>query len=102
MIWRDEDPGLPIKFGPCSNGEYDPEPRLPRVLRETLARAREDCDHTARRLGMSRRESLLSPTGAATTPLALHSRTRAATRAPSPRSTPGGTCSISPSAPTAT
>jgi hypothetical protein len=31
----DEDPGLPIKLGPCSNGEYEPEP-LPPVLRETI------------------------------------------------------------------
>ncbi|MEA2521639.1 MAG: hypothetical protein QOI81_1285, partial [Actinomycetota bacterium] len=23
MWWKEEDPGLPIKFGPCSNGEYD-------------------------------------------------------------------------------
>ena len=22
----DDDPGLPIKLGPASNGEYDPEP----------------------------------------------------------------------------
>ena len=29
MDWREEDPGLPIKFGPCSNAEYDPEPVLP-------------------------------------------------------------------------
>ena len=36
MDWTDEDPGLPIEFGPCSNGEYDPEPALPPVLRETI------------------------------------------------------------------
>jgi hypothetical protein len=24
LDWKDEDPGLPIKFGPCSNAEYDP------------------------------------------------------------------------------
>ena len=30
MDWDDDDPGLPIKFGPCSNAEYDPEPVLPR------------------------------------------------------------------------
>ena len=29
MDWSDDDPGLPIKFGPCSNAEYDPEPVLP-------------------------------------------------------------------------
>jgi hypothetical protein len=27
--WRDEDPGLPIAFGQCSNGEYEPEKITP-------------------------------------------------------------------------
>ena len=36
----EQDPGLPIAFGPASNGEYDPEPSLPPVLEETIARAR--------------------------------------------------------------
>ncbi len=36
MQWVEEDPGLPIKFGPCSNAEYDPEPALPEVLLETM------------------------------------------------------------------
>ena len=37
LDWSDEDPGLPIKLGPCSNAEYDPEPVLPLVLRETVS-----------------------------------------------------------------
>ena len=65
--WKEEDPGLPIEFGPASNAEYDPEPVLPPVLRETIRRARDDAERTARRLGMSRREFLLSACGAATT-----------------------------------
>jgi len=24
--WDDDDPGLPIKFGPCANDEYEPPP----------------------------------------------------------------------------
>ena len=68
--WRDDDPGLPIKFGPCSNGEYDPQPLSP-VMRETVRRASEECERNAKRLGMSRREFLLSVCGAATTLLVL-------------------------------
>ena len=29
--WDDEDPGLPIKLNPCSNGEFVPEPPTPLV-----------------------------------------------------------------------
>jgi hypothetical protein len=36
----DDDPGLPIKFGPCSNGEYLPAP-LTAVEREAIRRANE-------------------------------------------------------------
>ena len=74
--WAEEDPGLPIEFGPASNAEYDPEPVLPPVLRETIRRARSDAESNARRLGMSRREFLLSAAGAATTFLALNACTR--------------------------
>jgi predicted TIM-barrel fold metal-dependent hydrolase len=102
MWWKEEDPGLPIKFGPCSNGEYDPEPKLPKVLQETIRRARDDCATNARRLGMSRREFLLSICGAATTLLALDACTREATSARSPGSTPGGSYSIPPEATTET
>ena len=39
--WREEDPGLPVKFGPCSNAEYDPEPLSP-VVTEIIRRARHE------------------------------------------------------------
>ena len=76
VYWKDEDPGLPIEFGPCSNGEYDPEPTLPPVLREAVARARRLCADTADHLGISRREFLLSACGAAATMIALNACTR--------------------------
>lgn len=57
--WRDEDPGLPIAFEQCSNGEYDPEPVTP-VRREAELRARAGIDDAVRRTRMSRREFLRS------------------------------------------
>ena len=96
----EEDPGLPIEFGPASNAEYDPEPVLPPVLRETIRRARDDAERNARRLGMSRREFLLSACGAATTFLALNACTREEHRANPSATTsePGGSYEIPPSA----
>ena len=70
MRWDDDDPGLPIKFGPCANDEYDPMPLSP-VVRETIRRARAACEDNARRAGMSRRRFLLSACAAATTLLVL-------------------------------
>ena len=91
---RDDDPGLPIKFGPCSNAEYDPEPLSP-VITETIRRAREECERNARRLGMGRREFLLSSMAAATTLLALDACTREALRGTTGRRvSPGGTFAI--------
>ncbi len=100
MKWNEEDPGLPIKFGPCSNAEYDPEPALPPVLTETIRRAREACERNARRTGVSRREFLLSICGAAATLLALDACTREAHRADAVRasSEPGGSYIIPPEA----
>jgi hypothetical protein len=69
---RTDDPGLPIKFGPCSNGEYIPAP-LSTVEREAITRARRACDENARRAGMSRPDFLRSVCGAATTLLSLQS-----------------------------
>ena len=80
----DEDPGLPIKLGPASNGEYLPEPLSP-VVTEAIRRAREECDRNARRLGMSRREFLLSICASAVTLSALDACTGEAARRP-----PGG------------
>ena len=99
MDWKDENPGLPIKFGPCSNAEYDPEP-LPPLLRETIRRAREATERNAHRVGMSRREFLLSICGAATTLLVLDGCTREAVRTVSPGATPGGGYAIPPEATT--
>jgi predicted TIM-barrel fold metal-dependent hydrolase len=91
---RDDDPGLPIKLGPCSNGEYAPiAPGA--VAREAARRARVAADDHARRLGMSRREFLLSSMGAATTLLAL-----AACSAESGDGERGGTFSVPPDAAT--
>jgi hypothetical protein len=64
------DPGLPIKFGPCSNGEFVPPPLSP-VERAAIRRARVDCEDNAKRTGMSRASFLRSICGAATTLLAL-------------------------------
>ncbi len=101
MRWSDDDPGLPIEFGPCSNGEYDPEPVLPPVLRETVRRARIMCDEEAARIGMSRREFLLSVCGTAATMLVLNACTSEAHQADpnATTSAPGGSLNVSPSAP---
>jgi predicted TIM-barrel fold metal-dependent hydrolase len=90
--WDERDPGLPIKFGPCSNGEYDPVPLSP-VVRETIRRAREACDRNARRTGMSRREFLLSVCGAATTLLLLNSCSNEESKSTG-RGKPGGQYAI--------
>lgn len=57
--WRKEDPGLPISFGQCSNGEYDPEPMTPaRVEMTNIANA--GIDSAVERTGISRRRFLRS------------------------------------------
>ncbi|MEX0663875.1 MAG: amidohydrolase family protein [Acidimicrobiia bacterium] len=83
----DHEIGLPIKFGPCSNGEYDPQPLSP-VVRETIRLARDACDTNARRTGMGRRQFLRSVCGAATTLLMLNACAEEAAR--SKRRKPGG------------
>ena len=66
-----DDPGLPLKLGqPCSNGECAPAPPSDVVV-EALRRARRQSDDNARRLGMDRRDFLVSSMGAATALLAL-------------------------------
>jgi predicted TIM-barrel fold metal-dependent hydrolase len=76
----DDDPGLPIKFGPCSNGEYVPAP-LTAVEQEAIRRARLRSEENARRLGVSRAEFLRSICGAATTLLTLQTVLREAGQA---------------------
>ncbi len=63
MDW-DPDSELPIKLGPCSNGEERPVPLGPVEL-EAMRRTREEDDTNARRLGMDRRTFLRSLSGAA-------------------------------------
>lgn len=70
MAAEREDPGLPIKFGPCSNGEFVPPPLTP-VEQEAIRRARLACDANARSVGLSRRDFLFTVSAAATTLLAL-------------------------------
>jgi uncharacterized protein len=70
MAKRSEDPGIPIKFGPCSNGEFVPPP-LSAVEREAIRRARVACDRNARSVGISRRQFLFTASAAATTLLTL-------------------------------
>jgi predicted TIM-barrel fold metal-dependent hydrolase len=89
---HDDDPGLPIKFGPCSNGEYDPQP-LSSIVREAIRRARQACDDNARATGMSRRNFLLSVCGAATTLLALNACSRDEARSRGRRD-PGGSYEV--------
>lgn len=99
MARREDDPGLPIKLHPCSNGEFIPPPASP-VVREAARRARAQAEVHARRLGMSRRRFLLSSMGAATTLAALSACANEAAQDASPGSTPGGTYAIPPDATT--
>jgi predicted TIM-barrel fold metal-dependent hydrolase len=63
-------PGLPIKLGPCSNGEYAPPPVSPAV-RAAVRMARATCEDAARRLGMTRRDFLRTSMASAATLLAI-------------------------------
>ena len=69
------DPGLPIKLGPCSNGEFEPLPASD-LVRRTVDLANEAVNRRARRLGMSRRRFLQSSLGAATSLAVLSACTR--------------------------
>jgi hypothetical protein len=67
----DVDPGLPVKWNPCSNGEFLAPAPSP-LIREAARRTRADAEGIARRLGMSRRRFLLSSLGTATALLTLN------------------------------
>ena len=97
MEWMEEDPGLPIKFGPCSNAEYDPQPLTP-VMKETIRRALGQCDRNARKTGMTRRQFLLSLCGAATTLAVLDACTRDAVKRPAGRYTIPPEATVDPDA----
>lgn len=89
----DDEPRLPVKFGPVSNGEFLPVPHTP-VVREAIRRAHAMADDHARRLGMSRRRFLTTLSGAAVTWFALSACSNEANRAEGNGS--GGTLSIPP------
>jgi uncharacterized protein len=74
---HDPDLELPIKLGPCSNGEYLPPP-MTAVEGETIRQTQDLADTQARRLGMSRRTFLRSVSGAALMLLTLDATARAA------------------------
>src|SRR5262245_1737344 len=66
MVTRhDDDPGLPIKWHPVSNGEFVPPPAT-RLVREATRQSLAAIDANARRLGIGRRQFLLSAMGSAT------------------------------------
>jgi hypothetical protein len=68
--WRSEDPGLPINFGQCSNGEYDPEPVTPLRL-EMAAQANAGVDEAVERTGMTRQQFLRSASAVAVCLMAI-------------------------------
>jgi uncharacterized protein len=88
-----DDPGLPLKLWPCSNGEYLPA-RLDDLRREAMRRARAEADDQARRLGWSRRRFLLSSAGMAAGLASLQACS--ADRSRSTGSEPGGTFTVPP------
>jgi hypothetical protein len=65
------EPRLPIKLDTASNGEYEPQPLTPEVqLIKRLAMER--AERNARRLGLSRRQFLMTACGTATTLLCMN------------------------------
>ncbi len=95
---RDEDdPGLPLKLWPCSNGEYLPAP-LDALRREAMRRARDAADRHARRHGWSRRRFLLSSAGMASGLAILQACSDE--KSASEGTEPGGVFSVPPTAAT--
>ncbi|MDH3705684.1 MAG: amidohydrolase [Acidimicrobiia bacterium] len=90
--------GLPIKLGPCSNGEFVPRPASP-VVRETIRRASRAADEHAARLGVSRRAFLASSCGSALTLLTLAACSNEAGQA-TQGAEPGGTFTLPPTSTT--
>src|SRR5690606_28963450 len=84
-------PGLPIKFGPVSNGEFLPQPHSP-LVREVIRRTHRLADDNARRMGISRRQFLSGVTGAAATLFVLGACSRDESR--SRGQSPGGTFDV--------
>ena len=93
MVAGDDAP-LPIKLGPCSNGEHLPQPPGP-VAREAIRRAHADAADAARSLGWSRRQFLGSLCGSAVTLLALNACSSESSRS-NGGSDPGGSYAVPP------
>jgi predicted TIM-barrel fold metal-dependent hydrolase len=97
MAHGDDDPGLPIKLGPCGNGEFTPPPASP-LVQEVERRAREAIERHARRTGMSRRRFLQTLSGAAVVLATLdacsNERHAARPSGSTSTSTPGGTFTV--------
>jgi predicted TIM-barrel fold metal-dependent hydrolase len=91
--YDDDEPRLPVKFGPVSNGEFLPLAHTP-VVREAIRRAHDMADTNARRLGMSRRRFLTTMSGAAVTWFALSACSNEANQANGDGS--GGSLTIPP------
>ncbi len=70
---------LPVKLDATSNGEFEPVPLDP-VNRHANGLAHQRADENARRLGMGRREFLISSCGVASTLLAFNEANAAAGR----------------------
>jgi hypothetical protein len=70
---------LPIKLDSTSNGEFEPVP-LDRTNRLAIHLAQEAADANAKRLGLGRRDFLLSACGAASTLLSFNAANAAAGR----------------------
>ncbi|MCU1372218.1 MAG: hypothetical protein JWO77_3412 [Ilumatobacteraceae bacterium] len=93
----DDAPGLPIKWHPVSNGEFVPPPATP-LVREATRRSRAALEANARRIGVTRRQFLLSAMGSATMLAVLSACSSDEAR--SSGKEPGGTFAIPPEATT--
>src|SRR6476646_550328 len=94
MARRDDvDPGVPIKLGPCSNGEFVPG-RVAPLAAEATRLAQVEAGDRARRLGMSRRRFLLSSMGAAAGLLVLDACSKQ--KGSATQSSPAGSFSVPP------
>lgn len=90
---EDDDPGLPIKWHPVSNGEFVP-PAPTRLVREATRQSLLALDANARRLGVSRRQFLLSACGSATMLTVLSACSKDEAKQAGRR--PGGTFEVTP------
>ncbi len=97
---RPDDPHLPIRFHPMSNGEYAPAPRS-ELIDETIRRTLAAADDGARRLGVSRRTFLRNATGMATLLATLAACSREQ-RAAEPSSSAGSSSTSTTGAPAST